>query len=227
MPSGVTGARARPPGPAASRGPRPRGFFITLEGGDGCGKSTHAAQLARWLRTQGYAVRLTREPGGTPLGERLRAALVNQSLSPWAELLLFQAVRAQHVAEVIRPALARGQAVICDRYADSTMAYQGFGRGLDRSAISWLTERVTAGTVPDLTLMLDAPAVAGLRRSRRHQQMERRGLAFQRRVRAGFRTIARRHPARCRIIRVQPTAAATHTAIREVVQRALARRHRA
>lgn len=161
------------------------------------------------------------------MGERLRAALVNHSLAPWAELLLFQALRAQHVAEVIQPALARGQVVICDRYADSTMAYQGFGRGLDRSAISWLTERVTDGAVPDLTLMLDAPAVAGLRRSRRHQQMERRGLAFQRRVRAGFLTIARQSPRRCRVIPVQASPAATQRLIRQVVQRALARRHRA
>lgn len=203
------------------------GFFITLEGGDGCGKSTQAARLARWLRRQGYAVTLTREPGGTRVGEAVRAWLVGHPrLDPWAELCLFQAARAQHVTEVIRPRLARGMIVICDRYADSTMAYQGYGLGLDRRLIAQLTAAVTRGAAPDLTLILDDAAAAGLRRARRRQRMERRGLVFQRRVLAGFRAIARRAPRRCRVIRVQPHPQATFALIHEVVTDALSRRHR-
>lgn len=210
--------------------PRLKGFFITIEGGDGSGKSTQAAALARWLRRQGYAVRLTREPGGTRLGERLRSFLLRMSsLHPWAEVCLFQAARAQHVAEVIRPALAQGKVVISDRFADSTMAYQGFGLGLDRVAIARVTGAVTQGCLPDLTILLVGSASQGLRRSRRRHQMERRGLAFQRRVLAGFRAIARGAPARCRLIRIQSTPRATQALMRQVVRRSLdafQRRHR-
>lgn len=204
-----------------------RGFFITMEGGDGSGKSTQAVRLARWLRGQGYRVTLTREPGGTRLGETLRAALLGASRrDPWTELLLFQAARAQHAAEVIRPRLQRGDVVVCDRYADSTMAYQGYGLGLDRRLIARLTQAVTRGAAPDLTLILDAPASAGLHRARRRQAMERRGLAFQRRVRAGFWAIARQAPGRCRVLSIGPTPAVTHRIIQEVVTHALSRRRR-
>lgn len=215
--------------------PRVTPRFITLEGGDGCGKSTQAAALARWLRRRGYAVWVTREPGGTRLGEQVRRLLMgSRRLTPWTELLLFQAARAQHVAEVIRPRLrraaapaARGTVVLCDRFADSTMAYQGYGLGLDRGLVAAITRAATGGLTPDLTVILDAPAAAGLRRARRRQRMERRGVGFQRRVRAGFRVIARREAGRCRLIRVQPTPAATQALIQSVVTRALARRHRA
>ena len=204
-----------------------RGFFITLEGGDGSGKSTHTVRLVAWLRAQGHAVQVTREPGGTRLGERVRRNLLEApTLSPWAELLLFQALRAQHVAEVIKPALARGRVVVCDRYSDSTMAYQGYGLGLDRATITGLTRFVTREAVPDLTILLDTPPTAGLRRARVRRTMERRGLAFQRRVRAGFLAIAREDPRRCRIVTVQPTSMATQTLIRQVVSDALQRRRR-
>jgi len=204
-----------------------RGFFITLEGGDGSGKSTHTVRLVRWLCAQGYAAQATREPGGTPLGERVRHSLLETpALAPWAECLLFQALRAQHVVEVIAPALARGRVVVCDRYSDSTMAYQGYGLGLDRATITGLTRLVTRGAVPDLTIILDAPPAIGLRRARIRRTMERRGLTFQRQVRRGFLAIARREPARCRVIRVQPTSSSTQTLIRQVVSDALARRRR-
>lgn len=204
-----------------------RGFFITLEGGDGSGKSTQAAALARWLRRQGYAVCLTREPGGTRLGERVRGALLGHpAIDPWAELLLFQALRAQHVTEVLRPALARGAIVVCDRFADSTMAYQGYALGLDRALIARVTQLVTRGTTPDLTLILDRPAATGLRRARRRQAMERRGVVFQRRVRAGFLAIARREPRRCRLVPLRATPQATQATIQRLVQHALQRRHR-
>lgn len=204
-----------------------RGFFITLEGGDGCGKSTHAARLVRWLRGRGYTVVATREPGGTPLGERVRRDLLEApALAPWAELLLFQALRAQHVTEVIRPALARGWVVVCDRYSDSTMAYQGYGLGLDRTVIARLTRLVAAGAEPDLTVVLDTSPTAGLRRARARRQMERRGLVFQRRVRAGFLAIARRAPRRCRVISLQRDPQTTFQRIRSEVADALARRRR-
>ena len=147
-------------------------------------------------------------------------------MAPWAEMLLFQALRAQHVAEVIRPALARGQVVVCDRFADSTMAYQGYGLGLDRAVIAGMTQRATDGVTPDLTMILDVPPTDGLRRARRRQRMERRGVAYQRRVRAGFLAIARRDRRRCRVIHVQPTPAATQALIQRVVTDALQRRLR-
>ena len=204
-----------------------RGMFITLEGGDGSGKSTHAAALACWLRRQGYVVCLTREPGGTRLGERLRAALLShRAVDPWAELLLFQALRAQHVTEVLRPAVARGAIVVCDRFADSTMAYQGYGLGLDRALIGHITRLVTRGLTPHLTLILDRPAADGLRRARRRHAMERRGVAFQRRVRAGFLAIARREPQRCRVVPLGPTPPATQAVLQHLVRDALQRRHR-
>ena len=207
--------------------PRVKGFFVTLEGGDGTGKSTQARALARWLRSQGSVVHLTREPGGTVLGERVRQALLaKQPLDAWTEMLLFQALRAQHAAEVIRPQLSRGRVVVCDRYADSTMAYQGYGLGLDRRLIDAIARVVTRGAVPDLTMILDAAPADWLRRARRRTRMERRGLAFQRRVRAGFLAIARRNPARCRVIRVQPDPAVTQQLIRRAVRDALQRRRR-
>lgn len=205
----------------------PPGFLITLEGGDGSGKSTQARRLAGWLRRQGHRVLLTREPGGTPLGERLRDVLLtDDAVSPWTECLLFQALRAEHVAQVIRPALARGRIVLCDRYADSTMAYQGYGLGLDQALVACLTAAVTRGAAPDLTIILESPATAGLRRARRRHRMERRGLAFQRRVLAGFRAIARQDPRRCRLIRLHKDPTVTQQRIQQVVRDALARRRR-
>lgn len=205
-----------------------RGLFITVEGGDGSGKSTHAARLGRWLRRQGYAVCLTREPGGTRLGERIRLALLTYPrLTKETELLLFEALRAQHVAEVIRPRLADGEVVICDRYADSTMAYQGYGLGLDRTEISKITWFATRGLTPDLTLILDESAETGLQRSRHRQLMERRGVAFQRRVCNGFLKICRDDPRRCKRIVVQSDPRSTQQLIRDAVENALSRRHRA
>ncbi len=203
-----------------------RGFFITLEGGDGSGKSTQAALLARWLRRKRHVVHLTREPGGTPLGEKIRSTLFSSGWANEAELFLFQALRAQHVFTVIRRELAAGHVVICDRFADSTMAYQGYGLGMDRDLVAQLTEKATYGVVPNLTLILDEPAESGLRKATRRQLMEQRGTAFQRRVRNGFRRIAKEHPDRCRLIPVQDTPQETHQLIRSIVSDALARRRR-
>ena len=143
-----------------------RGIFITIEGIDGCGKTTHAELLARWLSERGEPVLRTREPGGTALGLELRNLLLKpgRAIEPAAELLMYLADRAQHVAEVLRPALAAGQVVVCERYADSTFAYQGYGRGLDLATLRRLNDVSTGGLLPDLTLLLDLDPAEARRR---------------------------------------------------------------
>jgi len=184
-----------------------RGKFITLEGPEGCGKSTQAKMLAEALRAKGISVLSTREPGGTRLAELIRA-LVREELDdpPVArsETLLFLAARAQVVAESIRPALARGEWVVCDRFSDSTFAYQGYGRGLDVQLLKQLNDFATEGLVPDLTILLDVPPdVSRVRLSARQaststggDRIESAGELFHRRLREGFLELARVDPAR-------------------------------
>jgi dTMP kinase len=178
-------------------------MFITFEGPEGGGKSTQIQLLAERLRRQGYGVVMTREPGGTAIGDQIRDVLhdtANTAMSPTAELMLYSASRAQHVAEVIRPALAAGQVVLCDRFADSSMAYQGYGRGLDRAMLAALTAIATGGLTPDLTLFLDLDVERGLaRRAERGEEMNRLDLeavGFHQRVRAGYHALAAAEPAR-------------------------------
>jgi dTMP kinase len=182
-----------------------RGKFIVLEGGEGAGKSTVQAALAQRLHAAGRDTVVTREPGGTPLGERVRAILLDAEAAgePLAELLLFEAARAQLVETVIRPAIGRGSVVICDRFTASSVAYQGFGRGLGREVVERANEIATGGLTPDLTLLLDVPVEAGLaRRSREgtanHFDVE--AAAFHERVREGFLELARESPNYWRII---------------------------
>ncbi|HVM55480.1 MAG TPA: dTMP kinase [Acidimicrobiales bacterium] len=165
-----------------------RGSFIALEGGEASGKSTQAARLAARLDAV-----LTREPGGTPIGERIRALLLDPgtAVDPRAEALLMAAARAQHVHEVIEPALAAGRHVVTDRFTASSLAYQGFGRGLPADEVRALSRFATGGLEPDLYVLLDlAPDVAAERRSREHDRMEAAGEAFHRRVRDGFLALA-------------------------------------
>ncbi len=176
--------------------PIKRGAFITVEGGDGAGKTTLARALAACLVDAGHQVRLTFEPGGTELGNHLRSLVLNPDLdlSDWEETWLFLAARASHVSKVIRPALQDGEIVISDRYADSTLAYQGFGRGLDLDRLRRVNDEATQGLMPDLTLLLDVPAKVGLQRTRaRTSSRDRIGdaaLAFHEQVNAGFRELA-------------------------------------
>ena len=176
--------------------PDSTGLFITVEGGDGAGKTTLARSLAACLVDAGHRVTLTFEPGGTELGTRLRALVLDPDLklSDWEETWLFLAARASHVSEVIRPALAAGEIVLCDRYADSTLAYQGYGRGLDLERLRRVNHEATQGLMPDLTLLLDVPAKIGLARTRvRASGRDRIGdaaLAFHERVNQGFRELA-------------------------------------
>src|SRR5574338_235827 len=148
---------------------KPTGIFITLEGGEGSGKTTHARRLCEWLHTQGLKVLHTREPGGTLLAEQLRNLLLDKSaetIGPETEAWLILAARRQHVDHVIRPALARGMIVVCDRFSDSTMAYQGYGRGLDLRLLRKMNDWATGKLTPQLTLLFDVPVALGLRRRR-------------------------------------------------------------
>ena len=181
-------------------------MFITLEGPEGCGKSSQMPLLVEFLRQQGYDVLATREPGGTPISEQIREVLGrldNTAMHSRTEILLFQASRAQLVEQVIRPQLAKGGMVVCDRYADSTLAYQGFGRQQDMGALRALVDFATGGLKPDLTLLLDIDVELGLRRRRKGGEWNRLDaldLAFYERVRQGYHSLAQEEPRRWMII---------------------------
>jgi len=179
-----------------------RGRLIAFEGIEGAGKSTHLHLAAATLRAQGVAVVETREPGGTPLGTELRRLLMHQpqAPAPWAELLLYLADRAQHLAEVIEPALARGAVVLTDRFSASTIAYQGYARQLDIETVIHLDALVRHGVRPALTVVLDCPVAVGLRRARGDDRFHREEAAFHERVRAAFLAFARQEPERYRVI---------------------------
>jgi len=184
------------------------GRFITLEGIEGAGKSTVAKYVAEWLTGRGIAVRLTREPGGTPLAERVRQIVLehgNEPLSAVTETLLMFAARALHVESVIAPAVRQGQWVVCDRFTDATRAYQGSGRGVDAALIDTLARAVHPQLTPHCTLLLDLPVAAGLSRARaRHgedaDRFEAETVSFFERVRAGYLALARREPGRIQVI---------------------------
>lgn len=184
---------------------KPRGIFITFEGGEGCGKSTQQRLLARRLEAAGLTVRTLREPGGTVVGEAVRSVLLDpehSGLDATAEVLLYEAARAQLIAEVIEPALAAGEIVLCDRYFDSSTAYQGHARGLPLAQIEQLNRIATGGLMPDRTLLLDIDAVLGIQRatSRGADRLEGEDIAFHERVRAGFLRIAAENPDRVHVV---------------------------
>jgi dTMP kinase len=188
-----------------------RGTFLTFEGGEGSGKSTQLRTLARGLEAAGLCVRVLREPGGTAVGEAVRALLLDPEhvgLDATAELLLYEASRAQLVADVIEPALAAGEIVICDRFYDSTTAYQGYARGLSLPRIHELNATATAGVTPDRTIVLDIDPVLGIERATRHgaDRLEGESLAFHRAVRDGFLAIAAEERARVRVVDASGTA---------------------
>lgn len=184
-----------------------RGRFITLEGGEGAGKSTQARRLAEALRARGLEVVTTREPGGSPGAELLRSLLVTgegDRWSPQAEALLMYAARSDHLDRLIRPALARGAWVLCDRFADSSRAYQGFAGGVDAAFIEALDQGVVGADQPDLTLIFDLPFTSGLARAAtrgdHEARFESKGAAFHERLREGFLSVADAHPERCVVI---------------------------
>jgi len=180
-------------------------LFITFEGGEGSGKSSQAEELRRWLSTQGIPAILTHEPGGTELGEKISDLVKwaqNTDISPMTELLLFNASRAQHVKEVIRPALYEGKAVICDRFDDSTTAYQSYGRGLDLEMVKSINDTTTGGLRPNLTVLLDISVKDGLARKRGEKldRFEKEDLDFHRKVREGYLKLADEEPDRWLVI---------------------------
>ena len=202
-----------------------RGLFITFEGTDGAGKTTQIERLTADLRETGYDVCLTREPGGTPISEQIRDMLLNpehNEMAATTELLLYAASRAQHVSEVIKPALAAGKVVISSRFADAMVVYQGYGRGLDLERIHHLNRIATDGVTPDATFVLDLPVEIGLQRVQNSRggldRLEREKIEFHRRLREGYQIIARQEPQRLKIIDAQVSPQQVYAQIREAIQ---------
>ncbi len=204
---------------------RSAGRFITLEGGEGAGKSTQIRLLAAFLRTAGHEVVETREPGGSPGAEKIREILVNGPTDRWdpvTETLLHFAARRDHVVNTVQPALARGAWVVCDRFADSTRAYQGYGQGVDRALIERLYNDTVGALRPDLTVILDIPVDAGLQRADARRaggtRYERMTTEFHQRLRDGFLDIARQEPQRCLVVDATQTVEAVAKAIQTAVE---------
>ncbi|MGH8549973.1 MAG: dTMP kinase [Methylococcales bacterium] len=197
-----------------------RGRFITLEGGEGLGKSTNLKFIENWLSDRGKQVLVTREPGGTPSGEAIRSVLLgvnDEALSGEAELLLLFAARAEHIKKVIRPALASGCWVLCDRFTDATYAYQGGGRGLAENRIEYLEHWIQGGLTPDLTFLFDAPVEVGIARARRRGDPDRfeiEDLDFFERIRSSYLKLASQSGDRIRVIDASQSIEAVQTAVR-------------
>lgn len=202
-------------------------MFITLEGPEGSGKSSQLPDLAEFLRGQGWDVLTTREPGGTPIGDQIRQILMrldNQELHPRTEILLFLASRAQLVEQVIKPALREGKLVLCDRFGDSTLAYQGYGHGLNLDTLRTMLDFATDKLKPDLTLLLDVDVETGLQRKRKEDEWNRLDayeLAFHQRVRDGYHELCRQEPERWRVIDAMQPKEAVQIALRQAVMQFL------
>ena len=198
-------------------------MFITFEGPEGSGKTGQIALLAEYLREQGYSVLATREPGGTPIGDQIREILSNvdnTAMKPRTEILLFQASRAQLVEQEIKPRLARGEIVICDRYADSTLAYQGYGHGVELEPLRNIVNFATGGLRPDLTLLFDLDVETGLARRKKDGGVNRLDafeLAFHRRVRGGYHVLAAAEAHRWVIVDAAQPQEGVQAAVQEIV----------
>ncbi len=209
------------------------GFFITFEGIEGCGKSTQVRLLTKALEETGIHCIVTREPGGTSIGSKIRDILLNpdhKGMAAEAELLLYAADRAQHVREDIKPSIDNGKVVVCDRFADATLAYQGFGRGLNMATIHDLNRIASLGIRPDLTLLLDCPVETGIGRALernsnnshiRDDRFEREALAFHRKVREGYLTLAQAEPERIKIVDARNDVESVRKEIWGIVKKAM------
>jgi dTMP kinase len=211
-----------------------KGKFIVFEGVEGSGKTTQIAHAHHWLRQSSWRIPIitTRQPGGTGLGVAIRQLLLEEEadypLDDRAELLLYAADRAQHLAEIVRPQLAAGGLVLCDRYTDSTVAYQGYGRGLDLQLIDQINHLATAGLASDLTIWLDVDVEVGLQRARQRgkiDRMEKNEIAFHRRVQQGYQALATEHPDRMRRIDASAAEADIQGQIKEILSQYLLLQH--
>lgn len=207
-------------------------LFITIEGGEGSGKTTHSLLLKEYLEDKGYKVLLTREPGGTVLAESIRKILLDpkSNLSPLTELLLFEASRVQHIEEIVMPALRSGKIVICDRFTDATVAYQGYGRNLNLALINKLNKAASLGIEPVITLYMDIKPDLGLTKAKEldkesygksGDRIERESVEFHNNVRKGYLAQAKKYPARIKVIRTQKEIEQTQLLIRKAVDKAL------
>jgi dTMP kinase len=206
-----------------------RGVFITLEGPEGAGKTTQVKLLSKQLDILAVPHVITRDPGGTPLGKQIRRILLNPEnpVQPVTELLLYQADRAQHIAEVIKPSLEAGKLVICDRFTDSTMAYQGYGRGIDFGLIRELNQIATGGLTPDLTILFDIESSDGLARLHPggHDRLEREALEFHLKVRKGYLELAQAEPERWKILDATKPLSVAQAELRKIFSDFLGKRY--
>jgi len=210
-------------------------LFITFEGVEGSGKTTQIQHLKRYLARKGISCKVTREPGGPPISEKIRKILLDpnhRKLTPFSELLLYEAARAQHINEVIKPFLKKGTTVLCDRFNDATLAYQGYGRKIDLTLIEKLNHLASQGVKPDLTFLLDCPSDLGLKRAvqrnrisrnEKEGRFEKEKIQFHHRVRKGYLTIARKEPQRVRVIDTRAGVEKVFEKIREIVDEVLVR----
>lgn len=201
-----------------------KGLFITFEGVDGCGKSTQMELLSKYLKENGYEVVITREPGAKGLGEKLREILLNYDgeVSGRCESFLFLADRAQNIDTIVNPAVNSGKIVLCDRHTDSSVAYQGYGRGLDTDTINHLNSLATNGKKPDLTFVFDIDTETSMKRVGKNQdRMESAGIEFQNRVRNGYLEIAKAEPERVKIIDASKSIEEIHEKVLEIIKKYL------
>ncbi len=200
---------------------------MTFEGIEGSGKSTQIGLTRAYVEEQGYPCLVTKEPGGSPLGEEIRGFLLDRGdlrIDPLTELFLLEADRAEHVAEVIRPALDEGRIILCDRYTDATIAYQGYARGLDIAVITQLNHWATGGLTPQCTIVLDCPVATGMARATGEDRFEREGKRFHEQVRKGYLRIAQQEPQRVRVVSGEGEQPAIQEEIRRIIRPLLDRR---
>ncbi len=212
-----------------------KSFFITIEGGEGCGKTTQSKLLKKYLEEKGFKVVLTREPGGSVVAEKVRNILLNPSFKvvPLCELMLYEASRAQHLEEIIKPNLKKGYVVICDRFTDSTLAYQGYARNLDKNIIKKLNDIASCAISPDITFYLDVEPKEGIKRAKSvnkgkltgGDRIEKESLKFHNKVRKGFFELAKKYPARIKKIETKNGIEETQKNIIEAINKFLQKKN--
>lgn len=201
-----------------------KGLFITFEGADGCGKTTQLKLLAEFLKEKGFEVLITREPGGKGLGEKIREILLNYDgdVSPNCESFLFLADRAQHIDTIVKPAVEAGKIVLCDRHTDSTLAYQGYGRGVDLDRLKMLNKLATRGFVPDLTFVFDIDVETSMSRvGKEKDRMESAGIEFHQKVREGYLEIAKAEPERVKVLNAKNSIEGIFEQVKKIIENVL------